>query len=364
MSWYREVVGRRITTEPLHIEWFATDLEVRVDSTPVRDHIADQFYSTMPLWRHSKFGSSATLDAVADPELLTALSAEVFGGPVQWRESFRDVWYALRRLSGGEYCLLVDNCHDYPHALLTRDFRSWAFVGDRQETLSIEVTRTIREIVREDVLALGGLMFHGAAAELPDGRGIFLGGASGAGKTSAAIRLAQCGGRVIGTDRTFLLHEGDGWLAVGLPSTTRLDGSAIDAFGIRSRVAGRTPWRDGKYCLSNKLVDDVLGFSFTAVTRADVIIVLDRKPGAAARVRALTGKEAGSALGEHLLTPDPLYRSHWLSADPEPKLVQRDRARLDVLVASRTTTVVTWEPRIHCNEGAAQLLCTKWGVVP
>ena len=54
--------------------------------------------------------------------------------------------------------------------------------------------------MREAVLGDGGLMFHGAAARRPGGRGVFLVGDAGAGKTSSAVWLGRGGGRVVATN--------------------------------------------------------------------------------------------------------------------------------------------------------------------
>lgn len=356
MSHLGAIVERTSTADPLVVDWFTTALRVHLDSTWVRDHVADQHRCTPPRCTPPATSPPAALHAVTDPDLLATLTAGPTAGHGRARESFRGVWYDHRRLPTGEHCLRTAAGHEYPHALLTTDFRSWAFVGERPETTAFEVTRTIRELVREDLLSRGGLMFHGSAAELSDGRGVFLAGPSGAGKTSAAIRLALGGGRPVGTDRTVLLREAGDLLAVGLPMTTRLGAGSVDALGLLGRLADRAPVRAGKFCLSNALVDELLGCPFTPATVVDEIVLLERVPHAPARVTALTGQDATAAVAEHLLTPDPLYRSRWLAADPTPEPAPAAPHTLADLVARRAVSRLSWDPTRHCDERVGQLL--------
>ncbi|MGW2108901.1 hypothetical protein [Streptomyces sp. NPDC001948] len=368
---------------PVPVRWFTSALQVHTNSRRTRAYVASQHHVVA----HPSFAPAVLpvtdLYAVADPALLGIIRSAAVGRPVSRRESFRGVWYACWKTGGDGAVMLVDDGHAYQHALLTRDFRSWAVVGDRREDLGPVVSRTVRELVREDLLRRGAVTFHGAAAELAGGGGgVLLAGASGAGKTSAAIRVGRGGGRAVGTDRSFLLEWGGTRILVGLPESTRLSVGSAEAMGIaralreRSPIRGLNPFAQGgtdrsgegprtakepKVSLSNAEVHELLGCGFVAATPADSLVVLESMPHASPRLDDLDPAEAVAALRPHLLAPDPDYRSRWLTAEPGSEAPEAATARLSALVDGRPVRRLVWDPALHCDDTVAQLLSPDTG---
>lgn len=363
MSLYERAVERAHGDSVTRIDWFTTAVRVHTPFPAVHDYVAGQHHITVPAFPTPPSREPVDLYALADSGLLSALRSLPRAHGAGRRESFRGWWYECHETPDGALALLAGEGHEINHALLTRDFREWAVVAARPEQLGLVVTRTVRELVREDLLGQGALMLHAAAAVLPDGTGVLLAGASGAGKTSAAVRVAQAGGRCVGTDRTFLLRRGGRWLAVGLPMSTRLARGSADALGVAEGLGGRTPIRaEGhrlaqvKLSLSNAEVHELVGGGFTPAAAVGRLIVLDAAGSAEPRVVALPASEAKKALGEHLLVPDPAYRSRWLAPDPAPERTLGTEDELFAATSQVPALGVAWDPASHCDEHTARLL--------
>jgi len=362
------------------IDWFTTGVCVRADSQRTLDYVASQHHlAGCPM--RSPSGDRINLNVATDAGLVAGIRAWARAETIDRRESFRGEWYGCLRIASDEYALVVDHGHPNPHALITRDFRSWSVVGERASGLGLVVSRTIRELVREDLLARGAVMLHAAAAERPSGVGILLVGAGSAGKTSSAIRIALGGGRVVGTDRTFLLAEDGSWLAVGLPMSTRLGAGSVRSLGLaeplrsRSPIRALNPFKDGaadqpidgvvisgldKVSLGNGEVWDLLGCGFTAATAAGHVVVLESAPVATPQFERLDPDDAVAAMRAHVLSPDPDYLSLWLAADPTPETAEAAFDRVAALVAERTVMRVVWDPARHCDAKTARLLFSPY----
>jgi hypothetical protein len=365
---------------PLAVDWFTAHLRLHTASHKTREYVAGQHHLVAPPARLASLHDPTDLSAVADDSLLNEIRATFAGAAYDLREAFRGEWYQVHESHAGDTILFRGEagCSN-PHALITRDFISWAIVTSRPNGLGLMITRTIRELVRENLLAQGAIMFHGSAAERPDGRGVFLAGASSTGKTSVAVRLALGGGRVVGTDKTFLLRRDGDWLAVGLPMSTRLGAGSVEAMGLiqalrdRSPIRAINPFKQGatdipveglpplaadKVWLSNAELHELTGCGFADSTRADSIVVLERSTRRHAVVDALDPDEAADALRDHMLAPDPDYRSRWLACDPEPELRQPALSGLLLLLRERRVSRVAWDPALHCDDRTADLVPT------
>ncbi|WP_327341286.1 hypothetical protein [Streptomyces europaeiscabiei] len=356
------------TLPPLAVDWYRTRLRVWTRDPGAHRHIASQHQLVAPTHRVPGPLPVADLHAVADPALIAGLR---LGTPKGRRQAFTGEWYAEHAGHDGETVLVSEDTAKHPHVLVTPDFRSWAVVARAPESVGLLAGRTLRELVREAVVADGALMFHGAAAQRPDGQGVFLAGASGAGKTSSAVWLGRRGGRLVGTDRTLLAPTGTGWLAVGLPVSTRLGAGSVKALGILDAVRDRVPVRainpfrtDGgaaraprsepgmpmdKVWLSNGEIREIVGAPFTAATRLHTLVVLERTACAEPRVERLDAADAAAALRPHLLAPDPDYRSRWLARDPAPETARRALSGLSELLGEHTVVKLSWNPALHCD---------------
>ncbi|MEU2954023.1 hypothetical protein ACIOUE_23675 [Streptomyces xanthochromogenes] len=371
MGFYSLLTGRaeRNTTLPmLTVEWYRTRLRVRTSAPGVHRHLASQHHTVTPDVAVPEPLPPADLWVLADPD---PFAERRLGAPTGRRQAFTGEWYAEHRGADGETVLVSEDTATHPHALITPDFRSWALVAPRPESLGLLATRTVRELVREAGVSDGALMFHGSAAQRPNGRGVFLVGDAGAGKTSSAVWLGRGGGRVVGTDRTFLAPTAAGWRAVGLPVSTRLGAGSVKALGILDELRGHAPvrainpFRAGaggtpaprpgpglpvdKVWLSNSEVNDLLGVPFTAATHAHTLVVLESATGGEPSFARLDAADAAAALRPHLLTPDPDYRSRWLAADPTPERAEPARAGLAALVRERPVFRLRWDPAAHCD---------------
>lgn len=360
---------------PLTVDWYRTRLRVWTRDPAAHRHIASQHQLVAPTHRVPAPHPVAELHAVADPELIAGLR---LGAPTGRRQAFTGEWYAEHAGHGGETVLVSEDTDKHPHALVTPDFRSWAVVARESGSIGLLAGRTVRELVREAVVADGALMFHGAAAQRPDGRGVFLAGASSAGKTSSAVWLGRRGGRLVGTDRTFLAPTRTGWLAVGLPVSTRLGAGSVEALGILDAVRDRVPvrainpFRTGgsaapaprsepgmpmdKVWLSNGEIREIVGSPFTAATRLDTVVVLERAACAEPRVERLDAADAAAALRPHLLAPDPDYRSRWLARDAAPETAERALSGLSALLGEHTVVRLSWDPARHCDARLPHLM--------
>lgn len=359
--------------QPLAVDWFSPRVRVHTDDATTRDYVASQHHT---LQSRSAAGH-VDLYAVADPGLLDHVRDTVTGPVRGRREAFRGEWYALRRSPAGEEVLLTEDGHNSPHALVTTDFRSFALIGRSPAAVRLVITRTVRELVREDLLARGAMMFHGAAARHADGHGVLLVGAASTGKTSSAIRIAQGGGRVVGTDRVLVLRHGGRWTVVGLPMSTRLGAGAVRALGLvdvlreRAPIRAINPFRRAaveaptettsrygldKVWLSNAEIHELLGVGFASATTVDSIVVLAGAVDGEPRVEPLTPDEAAAELAAHLMAPDPDFRSRWLAADPTPESPRDVRRPLENLVRDRAASRVVWDPARHCDERTPALL--------
>lgn len=346
----------------LDIRWHTAHIRVHTDLPAVRAYVANQHH----LVADTAGGPVHDLTATVDPATLDSVRA-LIDPDAEIREAFTGERYALVRREDG-YALVSASPAMYDHALLTRDFRSWLVVGAAEDSLGLVLTRTIREIVREDLLRRGAIMCHAGAARSADGHGALLIGTSGAGKTSAAIRIGMApGGRAVGTDRTFLLRDGDRWLAVGLPMSTRLGAGAATAMGVPDRLvpiragipqlAGQP--RPDKVSLSNAEAHDLLGCGFVAATPVETIILLEPVPGTQPSTQDLDQAEATTRLAEHVLCPDPAYHSHWLAelADPQgPGETGEPKELAALIAAGLPVRQVTWDPALHCDEHTGDLL--------
>ncbi|MFJ9424548.1 hypothetical protein [Streptomyces sp. NPDC101249] len=368
MSLYASLTGRaeRSTTlPPLDVGWYRLRLRVRTTDPGVRGHLASQHHTVAPDLVPPAPLPVADLWVLPGPDPSAGLPP---GPPTGRRQAFTGEWYDEHRGADGETVLVAARPTARPHTLITRDFRSWALVARDPAHLGLLAGRTIRELVREAVLGDGGLMFHGAAARRPGGRGVFLVGDAGAGKTSSAVWLGRGGGRVVATDRALLVPAPDGPHAVGLPMSTRLGAGAVSALGILDALRGHAPVRAinpfradaapaperpapgaDKVWLSNSEVHDLLGAPFTPVTRPDVLVVLERAACPEPAFTRLDAADAVTALAPYLLDPDPDYRSRWLAADPAPGPTAPARSDLAALVGTRPVFRLRWDPARHCD---------------
>ncbi|MDF3290306.1 hypothetical protein [Streptomyces silvisoli] len=371
MSRYERAAAQAVGTgthDPVEVRWGTVVVRVHTSSAWVRHYVADQHHLVEPRSLGGVAPHTVDLFAVADAALLADVKAHLADRAAAVREAFAGESYRFAQLAASETALLADRPTMYDHALLTRDFLSWVVLAARSQDLGLLVTRTIREIVREDLLARGAVMFHAGAAELSDKHGLFLAGPSGAGKTSAALRAALGGGLVVGTDRTLLLAHGGQWFAVGLPMSTRLGPGSASALGIASAMDGHIPIRStlsqpgtpqsgpDKLSLSNAEVYAALGCGFTPTTPIESLLVLQPSPDVSPRVTDVDPAEAVGHLAEHLLSPDPAYRSRWLAAQPDAATTADPRALAAAIVAQLPVAQVVWDPVLHCDDGAATLL--------
>ncbi|MGW7466960.1 hypothetical protein ACWGJT_20195 [Streptomyces xantholiticus] len=364
----------------LAVDWYRTRLRVCTSDPDVHRYIASQHHLVKPVTPLPAPHPVADLYAISDPD---PIAERRLGAPTGRRQAFTGEWYAEHRGSDGETVLVSEDTDEHPHVLVTPDFRSWVVAARKADSLGLLASRTIRELVREAIVADGALMFHGAAAQRPDGKGVFIVGASSSGKTSSAIWLGRWGGRVVGTDRTFLAPTDAGWLAIGLPVSTRLGAGSVAALGILEALRGRAPVRAinpfksgagavpvqrsepglplDKVWLSNREVMEILGLPFTATTRPDTIVVLERSACEEPVFERLDAVAAAAALRPHLLAPDPDYRSRWLARDPSPESAEPALSGLAELLRAHTVTRLRWDPSTHCDARVRELVAEMAG---
>ncbi|MGW4802226.1 hypothetical protein ACWEPC_58415 [Nonomuraea sp. NPDC004297] len=365
--------------EPVLVDWFSLHLQVHTDDAATREYVASQHHTLeSSVACTPQVVAHADLHAVADSKLLARIRNSADGPVHSRREAFRGEWYTLRRLPSEEYVLLTEEGHASPHALATSDFRSFVLVAQSPAGVRLVISRTVRELVRESLLAQGALMFHGAAAQGDDGSGALFVGQSSSGKTSSAIWMARDdGGRVVGTDRVMLVRDKEQWIVVGLPMSTRLGAGAVRALGVESALRERVPIRSinpfqreaakvpaeavtqvglDKVWLSNGEVYELLGCGFAAATTADDFIILENASVAAPLVEQLSPREAAVELAKHLMAPDPDFRSLWLAEEPklEPSGATA-RNMFDQLLRERVVTRIAWNPTRHCGQRVSEL---------
>ncbi|MER5431782.1 hypothetical protein [Streptomyces sp. NPDC002588] len=373
MTLFERVTARTAGRHAVHLEWFRTRLRLFSDLPDATDYLVAQHHVVGPPVPAGDppppRAPAPALHLTADARLLDVVRGTASGQRITGRESFTGWWYDCWRAGDGVFVLSSGRGHESEHALLTTDFRSWALVGAHPGPLPGTAARTIRELVREDLLAEGALMMHASAAVLPDGRGLVMVGGSGAGKTSAAVRVARARGRCVATDRLLLLPDGADWIAVGLPMSTRLGVGALRALGvtddllrrplIRHRAGAPSPASSAgarsadpraKLSLSNEEVFDVIGGGFVSATRVDRVVVLRACATAMPRLSTLTPAEAVPALREEALLPDPAYRSRWLAHDPRPEPATWTLGHLSALAADVPVAELRWDPHLHCDE--------------
>lgn len=129
------------------------------------------------------------------------------------------------------------------HALLANASRTrfnLIFPG-QGELVDRTVLRVLRMITRGSLLQNGGVLVHSSSVSWADGGALFL-GASGKGKTSAAVTAALVlrGAQLVSTDRTVVIEGPEGRpVAYGGPEMHRLGMGLIDAtpqLRLESRV--------------------------------------------------------------------------------------------------------------------------------
>jgi len=375
------------------LSWFDLRLEVVTDLDSVRAEIAAQ-HEVLDTAHGSCPDRRVRL--VIDPHLVERVRAGGAGRRSALVESFAGWWYETWPGEGAGRVLASGEGQEWDHVLLTEDFRSWTVIGAAVEGAAVAVGRLLRELIREDLVRRGALMFHAGAAVLPDGRAVMLPGDAGAGKTSSAVRVAEAGGHVVATDRLLLLPPGStgstgspgsagspggtgssgGWWMVGLPSTTRLGAGAVAALGLAPRLVGeaasgrsRPDWLTslarsgelsdaslsaGKLSFSNKEVRTLVGGGFMSAAPLDQIVVLRAQDIAQPETARLA--EPLGAIEDHLLVPDPAYRTHWLAARPFREDPVTARQALGRLVADVPVRQLSWSPARHCDGSTASLL--------
>lgn len=348
------------------IEWFTVALHVHTDDARSRAYVADQHHAAASSITPSA-RSDITLYATANRQLLDHIGHSVAGQVVIRRESFAEWWYDCWSTADGDWIEFAGKGHEHAHALLSRDFRAWAVVVADPHDLGVVVTRTIRELVRESLLDYNALMLHAASAVLPGGAGLVLAGASAAGKTSTAVHVARAGGHCIGTDRTLVLPMEEAWVAVGLPMSTRLGLGAIHSMGVVDELRRRSLIRheDGfvnshlnpdliqfgsktKLSFSNAEVLAFFGGGFCPAARIDAVVLLAyHQHNTPVLIRLEEPQQAADALREHVLTPDPAYRSRWLTREGTPETQVDAPAQLADFVARCRVAQLTWNPASH-----------------
>lgn len=366
-------------SRPLTLSWFDLRLEVDTDLDNVRAEIAAQHEVIEAALPPS---SGYRLRLIIDPDLVARVRSDGAGRPSTAVESFAGWWYETWPREGGGRVLAAGEGHEWNHVLITEDFRSWTVAGATVSGAAVAVGRLLRELIREDLVRRGALMFHAGAAVLPDGRAVMLPGDAGAGKTSSVVRVAEAGGCAVATDRLLLLPPGGstgtsaGWWMVGLPSTTRLGAGAVAALGLAPRLAGearpgrsrpdwlaslaehgRLPDRSrsaDKLSLGNMEVRALVGGGFVSAAPLDGIVVL--RANGAPQPTLTHPAEPLAAVETHLLVPDPAYRTHWLSVRPFREDPATARSALRRLVADVPVRELCWSPTRDCDRFTAPLL--------
>ncbi|MFD4543089.1 hypothetical protein [Streptomyces bauhiniae] len=371
-------VPAEVAAPPVTVSWFDLRLEVVTAVDGVRAEIAAQ-HEVLDAAPGSRTDHRVTL--VIDPGLVERVRSAGAGRPSTAVESFAGWWYETWPGDGAGRVLASGAGQEWGHVLLTEDFVSWTVVGAAVDGAAVAVGRLLRELIREDLVRRGALMFHAGAAVLPDGRAVMLPGDAGAGKTSSAVRVAEAGGRVVATDRLLLLPPGGargphGWWMVGLPSTIRLGAGAVGALGLASRLMGGTPagrsrpdWlaelarsgvldegsrSAGKLSLANKEVRTLVGGGCVSAAPLDGIVELRAQD--VVRPKPTCPAEPLGAVEAHLLVPDPAYRTHWLAARPFREEPSAARRALERLVADVPVRRLSWSPARHCDGATASLL--------
>ncbi|MFI7110326.1 hypothetical protein ACIBK9_28735 [Nonomuraea sp. NPDC050227] len=355
------------------VAWFGVTATVHAADAALHDYVASQHHLVETHVPADGVLFDAQIYACTNSPLLEEVYSAIHAGASYYREAFQGEWYRCGDLPGAVFAMVADRPNMSKHALLTRDFQSWAIVCQKADELGLAVTRAIRELVREDLLRRGAIMLHAAAARTADGRGLLLVGASGSGKTSAAVRIGQSGGLAVGTDRTALVPVGGEWLAVGMPMSIRLGQGSASALGVLHALGARSPIRahnpfgtatrpeptlgkEQKLSLSNAEVFELLGCGFAPATAIDTVLVFTNGAHETPKSTELASVETAAALREHTFMPDPDYRSRWLSADPTPETADGLPAELAAVAGRHHGLLVAWDPVLHCGDDTAEVL--------
>jgi len=361
----------------LELAWFGIRVRIHADDATVTDYVAKQFATAEDSECRPPEATvrNRNVHVRRHAGLLDDLVELGHRHGTVGRRSFKtEVYQQVHGLN--DRTVLLKDLLAPDHAFVGSGDGAWLVVC-RGEPSGLVVTRLVRELVRDDLLDRGALMFHGAGALTSDGVGVLLAGHSGTGKTSAALRLAGGGGRVLGTDRTLLVPSADRWWIVGLPTSTRLGVGAVSAFGILDRLRQIAPlrainpfnpdipeqsyagMREPKVSLGNGEVEELLGTRFAPAAPATRLVVLEPGAPETFRRRRLSASAARRALVEHLMDPDPDYPDLWLHPRQPaecPGAFERTTERMRLLVSDVAVDRVAWTPRIHCDERVAELI--------
>lgn len=357
----------------LIVEWFGVRIGLYAEPQ-ILDYVAKQFdiaTSGNPRPTHLDI-RELEIHVRTQPDLLDDLIDSGRRDGTRERRSFRNQTY--RQIRRDDRLVLLEDVDRPNHAFVGWNGEGWSVVS-RGQPSGLIVTRLIRELIREDLLDRGGLMFHGGGSRTADGLGVFLAGASGAGKTSASLRLAHGGGRVLATDRALILPVGNDWWIVGLPTSTRLGIGAVRSFGILGQLSTAEPIRainpfnqtmaedshssrGKKVSLANEEVRELLGTPFAPASPLDRLLVLEAVPNGAFSRESVDASTGRRLLADHLMDPDGDYPDRWLRPDLVPPS-DAHVSQLDRVIADVSVERVTWSPPMHCDRQARHRLTTN-----
>lgn len=194
------------------------------------------------------------------------------------RRSHLDQRYRVWTTSPRNEVLLPERT---PNHVIRTSGNRISVTADQESIGATIAVRIVRQVIMRAGESRHGRAVHAGVVEI-NGRGVLVGGRSGAGKTSVLTRLVEHhGAHPIANDRTMLIPSQAGpWLAAGVPLAWRftpegLDGSSRLANGLRNRgsVRGRD-LVDGKAEFTPLEISQIFNRTAVPATHVDRIIVL------------------------------------------------------------------------------------------
>lgn len=219
--------------------------------------------------------------------------------------------------------------------------------------------RIVRELVLRTHHRSGGIGMHAAVVEL-GGRGLLIVGASGAGKTTLALRMAQAGAALVGNDFALLRGTSCG----ALPLSYRVGLGTVDAMprlreisaasgdpcvGITRKAAGEmadahTFGSPSKFEIEPVLLAAAMGARLASHTNIEAVLIPRLEPdGGPVTLRSLGRNQALKVLRREARSPAaaPWLRS-WLIDEPSPSAIRRSLdSNLEQLVNAAPSLMVT-----------------------
>ncbi|WP_205303311.1 phosphoenolpyruvate carboxykinase (ATP) [Nonomuraea montanisoli] len=246
------------------------------------------------------------------------------------------------------------------HAVVRMGEDAWLVAAHSSAVSALAAVRLCREIQRMRLACHRAVTVHSSLVILPGLGGVLFAGASGAGKTTLSLALAQRGGFVVDTDQLYLLdYGGVGMLGAGLPNAHRVGAGTWDRLsqvsGASSVALLRGSSADldgnpkyGKTWVTALEAEVVHRVASAPAARIDVIVLLTAEHGLVEpRLKGLGRDQAVAWLRRETLAADLLHAEFWLAEPdeiPPTGVTERD---IGEVVGRIPMASLHWDPTRH-----------------